>query len=242
MNLPLAAFQPFGTLHAGVVLASLGVIIFLCAQGARAAPHPERSPTHKIWTIFTLFVQVFNIAFYATPPRLELATSLPLHVCDLAGLFACLSLVTRARFWRMILFFWGLGLSTQAFITPVITDGPQSVRFWLFFVSHLTIVGTAAYDLASDRFRPKWKDVLIAIAFTTAYGILIVPFNLALDANYGYAGNTRPDQPTLIDKLGAWPQRLGLMWLIVSSWLLVIALPWVLRPRSARPAPSRRAD
>src|SRR5205085_885108 len=44
--------------------------------------------------------------------------SLPLQLCDLAWITAVYALWTRRRWAHALLYYWGLTLSSQAFITP----------------------------------------------------------------------------------------------------------------------------
>ncbi len=101
-------------------------------------------------------------------PQYTFAQSLPLQVCDLAGLVGPMALLTRKQWLRAILYFWGLGLSIQGFIQPVLKDkGLGDVEFWLFWANHTMIVGTAVYDLVALGFRPKTRDFLIAVGRLT---------------------------------------------------------------------------
>lgn len=184
------------------------------------------------WLAFVTMVQIVNLVFWSTPPRLNLAESLPLHICDLAGIIAAIGLLTEARWARLLMFYWGIGLSTQAFITPVIADAPDTMRFQLFFLSHLTIVATSLYDIFVRGFRPTWRDCAWGILLTLAYGGLVIPLNMLFHWNYGYTAQTSPDNPTMIDKLGTWPLRLLWMAIIIFSlFIIMTAIARVFLPR-----------
>lgn len=156
------------------------------------------------------------------PSRFRLDNSLPLHLCDVAGLLAPVALLTLWRPLRAVLFFWAIGLSTQAFFTPVLREGCARTDFWLFWIGHIQIVGSAFYDVFALRYRPKFRDFAIGLAANILYFALVLPVDLALSVNYGYVGNTKPDQPTIIDKLGPWPLRLVWIFLIVHGVMLAL--------------------
>ncbi len=154
----------------------------------------------------------------------QLAQSLPLHVCDLAALIAAVALISGSRFWTIILYYWGIGLSTQAFITPVVRAGPVYTEFWLFFESHTIIVGSAIYCVAVRGYRPTLRELLLAFGFTVGYAAVIVPLNLWQVWNYGYIGRATPQSPTIIDRLGPWPLRLlPLSGLVLLTFVLAWA-------------------
>ncbi len=231
-------FVPFTLTHAatsgGYAVLMAGLVgLGLLWRGKAAQRGLERG-----WFVFVLLVQMFNIAFWSTPPRLELASSLPLHICDLAGIFAIFATRTwvragsggsqqpnaRDRILATIMFFWGLGLSTQAFVTPVITQGPETVRFHIFFLSHFTIVATPLYDFVVRGYRPTMRDFGVIVLVTAIFGAVMIPLNAATGWNYGYAGETKPENPTVIDKLGPYPLRLLWMAGIVTTVYLVLTV------------------
>jgi hypothetical integral membrane protein (TIGR02206 family) len=153
---------------------------------------------------------------------------LPLQVCDLAGLIAGLALLSGVKWLNTTLYFWAFALSTQAFITPIVREGPALARFWQFFESHTIIVGAAVYIVAVRGYRPLFKDYLFGIGITVLYAAIILPLNRLTGWNYGYIGPSKPDAPTLIDALGPWPWRLLPLTGLVVGAMLIVWLPWVL--------------
>jgi hypothetical integral membrane protein (TIGR02206 family) len=167
--------------------------------------------------------------------------SLPLQLCDLAALVAAGAMITDWRPLRALLYFWGIGLSTQAFISPIIQAGPNSLRFWMFFVSHTMIVGSAIYDLIVRGYRPRGRDALLAMGVTAAYSLSMFLLDIYLSRavgvqiNYGFVGNTTPDNPTIMNKLGPWPLRVLILALIVIAGFTMLWAVWPLSRRLTRP-------
>lgn len=233
------AIEAFGTAHL-VALALCGVMLGATLIGARAAA--TRVLTYRAWTGFVLLMQVANIVYFALPQNAAWSRSLPLHVCDLGGLIASAALVwgvdaggrERVRWPRTMVYYWGLGLTTQAFITPTVESGMETARFWLFWLTHLAIVGTAAYEVIVRGYRPTWRDFGVACVLTAAYGVAVIPLNIATGWNYGYAGNVEAAKGTLLDVLGPWPWRLAWMYLLGVGIFAVLTLVW--GKRALRPA------
>lgn len=183
-----------------------------------------------------MWVQTFGLL----PWRYEPAKALPMHVCDLAGILAPLTLWLNLRPLRAILYYWGIGLSSQGFFTPDLTLGPDDWSFWVFWAGHFTIVGAAIYDIAARGFRPGWRDLLWGAGAAAAYVAIILPIDLWFGFNYGYVGRSTPDQPSVLDVLGPWPQRVFLLCGLVAFGMTMMTLPWVLiRNRRERPIPAR---
>lgn len=169
-----------------------------------------------------LFMQTW-FAIYAWDP----VDAAPLHICDLGGVIAMFALAHRGRWWRAVLFFWGVGLTTQAFVTPVLTaeQGPHTMVFWLFWVSHAWVVGGAVYDFVVLGFRPTLGDLGRAIAVTAGWLAVVFTVNIIPDDgyNYGYVGPA-DDQPGVVALLGPWPLRVVFMAGIVLVGFTVIYL------------------
>ncbi|MDX2146420.1 MAG: TIGR02206 family membrane protein [Planctomycetota bacterium] len=224
-----SAFHSFTLFHLITVGACAIITGVLIALGLRwrGTPRERKLRLGVVWSTFLW--QSWAVVYYLTPPNLKPEESLPLHVCDVAAWIAPLALLLQKRWLRIVLYYWGIGLSTQAFVTPVVQDGYGAWKFWLFWVGHTQIVGSACYDILVLRFRPSWRDFWIGVLITLLYTIgLMLPFNTITGFNYAYVGNTRPDRPTIIDKLGPWPLRVVWMSAIVFVLFLLITLVWPL--------------
>lgn len=233
-----SGFEPFGVTHAVVAAAYLFATLGLLFAGRRAIAAGCLRTVTLVWLAFVACVQVFNIVFWLAPSNLEWDSSLPLHICDLAGIAAVVALASERRLARIIVFYWGLGLSTQGFVTPVITEGPGTARFHIFFLSHFTVVATPIFDVACRGLRPSWRDFRTITLVTVAYTAVMLPFDVLTGWNYGYLNATRPTNPTLIDRLGPWPLRLLWMFLLVEAVYAAMTAAASLLPAPRRPVNS----
>jgi hypothetical integral membrane protein (TIGR02206 family) len=230
MNLP-ETFQPFTPLHALSVAACGLAIAGVVAVGTRLLHVEKEKHVRAAWVAFVVVVQAMNVAFYLLPGHYDPAISLPLQVCDLAGWVAALALTFRTRWLRTALYYFGIGLCTQAFFTPTVTDGPALPRFWLFWITHTQIAGSALYDFIVLGYRPTWRDYLVNSGLLLAYGAIVIPLDIATGWNYGYVGPTQPERPTVIQSLGPWPLRLVWIWMIAQTAFAVLTvigrvIPW----------------
>lgn len=237
----LQSFRPFGWMH----LAASGSCFLLMAMGVwlgrrwRAREETVNRERRVRFALAWLMLayQAGQQAWYFTPRNFDWAVSLPLHVCDLAAWSAPIMLMTRVRWLRAMMYFWGIGLSTQAFFTPILRVGPAHPEFWFFWVGHLVIVGSAVYDCAALGFRPRARDFVTALTLTLIYIGVAMGVNAVLSdhfANYAFVANTKPTNPTLIDRLGDWPMRVVWLCLIgtigfAGLWLVWPASAWLAR-------------
>jgi hypothetical integral membrane protein (TIGR02206 family) len=168
------------------------------------------------------WVQTFGLL----PWRYEAAKALPLQVCDLMGFLAPAALVTNWRALRALLYFWGIGLSSQGFFQPDLREGPADPSFWAFWLGHVSVVGLAAYDVFARGYRPTWRDYGVACAAAAAYLAVILPVDLLFGFNYGYVGRGQPGQPSVVDFLGPWPGRVAIIAALAAAVMALLVLPW----------------
>lgn len=204
----ITEFRAFSALHLVTVVVLAVAMAGSCGLGRRWRGTRSEWRLRLGWSVFTLVWNAAALVFYLVPANFDPRESWPLHVCDVAAWVAPAALLTQRRWLRTLLYFFGIGLSSQAFVTPVVEEGVGSLRYWLFWIGHTQIVGSALYDVAVLGYRPRWRDLLIAAGSLVAYALLVTPINLAWGLNYGYIGDGRPERPTLIDRLGPWPLRL----------------------------------
>jgi hypothetical integral membrane protein (TIGR02206 family) len=207
------------TAFGGITSALIVIRRRLPVKNARALDRALAAVAICTWTAYTICD--------AMPPRWNPAWSIPLHICDFAGLIAPIALWTGSRWSRTILHYWGLGLCTQALITPTLGGEPMDTAFWLFWAMHAAIVGPAVYDLLARGYRPHWWPDWLLIAFTTiGYLFLVLPIDLLFGLNYGYVGPSKPGQATFLDVLGPWPHRLWAIIMGVAVVYFMMTWPW----------------
>ena len=222
----LETFRPFSWMHAASLAGLLGVTLVAVSLRRRRAAGAPATGGEIVFAAIVLVLWLGVTVGRLLPPHFDSRYSLPLQLCNLTSLAVPLVLFTSWRPLRAILYFWGLGLSSQGILTPDLKDGPARPGFWVFWIFHGMIIGTAIYDLAARRFRPAWKDFRYAYLGLWIYFAVVLAADLAFGWNYGYVGKSRPDQPSIIDVLGGWPQRLVPIVLLVSVAMLLLLVPW----------------
>lgn len=221
----MGSFEPFSALHAGILLLFAGATALLIFAGRRLAPI-ARSRLDRNLGLVMIAVWVVSNGWWLLPPRFDAARALPLHVCDITSLLAGIVLLHPRRSLRGLLYFWGIGMSLQAIVTPEIAFEPDTVWFWIFWISHAGIIAIAIYDIVARGYRPMWADFRLSVLAGLVYLAVVLAINVALGFNYGYVGNARPSEASIIDFLGPWPQRVVLMAALVIGFMALLMAPW----------------
>lgn len=228
---PSYEFHAFSLAHAGVVAFFAIVTAMLCAAGVRrrGTPQLRRAERAAGWSLLTVWA--IATVYWLLPANFDLMVSLPIHMCDMTGLCAPLVLLTERRIFRTLLYFWGIGLSIHGVATPILERGWFHITFALYWLVHAAIIGTAVYDLVVHRYRPTFRDVLVAVGLCAVWLGVVLAVNLPLQVNYGYVGNIEPEHPTVIQGLGPWPLRVYKMIVAVLALFLAMWLPWAVARR-----------
>lgn len=220
------AFRPFSLTHAAALVTIAAATWALVAYGRRHRSESAPGALEKQLAIVNLVLWTLAHGWWNLPPRFDPAITLPLQMSHLASVVASLVLLTRWRWTRTLLYFWGIGLTTQALLTPALADPPSSIWFWAFWLQHGFIMAVVVYDLVVYRYRPTWRDYGVACAASGAYLAVVLPLDVALGANYGFLGSSIPGTPSIVDLLGPWPERLAIIVALVAAVMALLMLPW----------------
>lgn len=151
---------------------------------------------------------------------------LPLQICDLAIFASAYCLFRHHQLIWELAYFWGLGATLQALITPDLHVSFPQYYFFKFFITHGCIVIAVIYLAAGLRRPILFSSALRVWVITNVYALFVIVFNALTGANYLYLMR-KPAQPSLLDYLGPWPvYLLGLEALLVLS-LGFYYLPYV---------------
>ena len=223
--MPSDNFHPFSGEHYVTLAVGFSVIAGLIVFAKRS----EKSERAVTAIIAFLCLVSYPFALYAWRDQpLALDNVLPFHLCDLAAIVAGFALFTRKPILLTLTYFWGIAATTQALLTPAITIGPPELPFVHFFVQHFAIVAAAIYIPLVLKWRPEmpwWKSPLKVFGISVAYQGTALLINMVPKTNFAFASRP-PDNPSLIDHLGAWPIYLFAMQGIALALYLLIALPF----------------
>ena len=232
-------FEPFGTPHlvtlAMIVGISLGLPLWARAQGAR------RARALAAWMALALVVYRTGympvVAWtYGDPWR----TLLPLHICGILFYICAFALWKRDQSAYEIAYFWGMGGTLQALLTPEMNNAFPHPTYLSHFGGHGALVVAICYATLALGMRPVPASILRALGATLIYAALLLPVNLLLGTNYMYL-LAKPASASLLDFLGPWPwyipAAIGVALVFYAIWYLPF---WIL-DLSRRRAPASRA-
>lgn len=178
-------FELFSPPHLVAMFVTV-VAPFALAAAARRFPRVDAITRGTIATILALnFVGYGVRACFAD--ALTWQQVLPFQLCDwtmIAVIIACVN-GGRPR-WLEVIYFWGIGGSLQAVLTPNLQFAFPDYRFLTFFIDHCGIVIGTAYLMRTRKFRPTLGSVWRTWLWSIAYLLVTLVVDQITDVNYGF--------------------------------------------------------
>ncbi|MES2737098.1 MAG: TIGR02206 family membrane protein [Verrucomicrobiota bacterium] len=221
--MPTSAFHAFGPSHLAVLGICLGLLLLL--TGLRrlkpeVAVWAERALALVLLTHWPLVA--LNHWLQGTS---EWGNSLPLHLCDVAGISGGIALLTRNRLAAEIVYFFGLAGTLQGLITPNLDQDYPAFRFYAFFVLHGGVVVAALHVVTSLGCPPREGSVPRMVGLTLLYALVVGLVNAVTKANFAFLCE-KPAQASLMNVLGPWPWYIGSLVLLCAVFYSVLYAPF----------------
>ena len=225
------SFETFATPHVAAMV--------LTAAAAGALPLWARKVdsaklTRRICLAIALGLLGNEFIFYghalATQPLKEFArASLPIHICGAAVFLTAWTLWKRSQYVYEIAYFWGLAGTLQAVLTPNLTEGFPTYRFFQFFLAHGGIVVGVVFATWGLKMRPARGAVLRVFVITNLYTALVAGANWALGANYMFlCAPPLGESPFFFLP---WPWYILFLEFVALGLALLLCLPFALGDR-----------
>ena len=200
-----------------IPLALLVVAAVLLCVAARRAPGRWVDAVAAIMAlslaIAELSWQPYVLANHTWSP----AASLPVQLCDVAGFVAAAALLWRQLLLVEVAYFWGLGGTLQAVLTPDLKDRFPSFPYLQFYVTHDLVILAALFLVFGLALTPRRGAVRRIFLLTVAFAVLVGLIDVATGGNYMYLRQA-PVSGSLLDLMGPWP------WYIATGAVLTLAV------------------
>jgi len=197
---PAPVFQPYGLAHLTVIVLTLALPFLLALIIRRTKLRfLERSIAFAISALLLInYVAYLIVARHFGVNAWQ--KTLPLQLCDWAMIVIVVALWSGRRRWLEVAYFWGIGGTLQALITPNLRFGFPDLRFISFFVAHSGIIIGIIFLMLIYGFRPRPMGIFRTIAWTEFYFVIAFTIDLLTDENYGFLLH-KPEASSLLSFL-----------------------------------------
>jgi hypothetical integral membrane protein (TIGR02206 family) len=208
---PAPVFQVLGPAHLFIILLTVLVPVGL-GVAVRRTQSRTSDRAVAICLSLVLAANYLGYASYLWSHHVLLwQQALPFQLCDWAMVTVIIALLTERRAWIEVSYFWGIGGTFQAILTPNLQVAFPDIRFISFFVGHCGIVVGVIYLLIARRFRPTLGSVWRTLAWSELYLFATLLVDRATNVNYGFLLH-KPAAHSILDYLSN------------TSWVYVLEL------------------
>src|SRR5213076_1890653 len=162
-------FHPYGVAHLLVIFLTIALPFSLAAL----VRWTKSSAIERIIVGALSLTLVINYFVYLSLVRQFGAVSweqlLPLQLCDWAMVVIIIAMWTRRPRWFEVAYFWGIGGTVQAVLTPNLAFGFPDFRFFSFFVSHCGIIIGIIFLMLVHHLRPHPFSIVRVFAWTAFF-------------------------------------------------------------------------
>ena len=221
-------FERFGLAHLLVIVLTVALPFVMAAFVRKSRwPRSERIIGRLIAVL--LGVNYLGYALYLrTTQNLTWQNQLPFQLCDWAMIAIIVALLTGRERWLEVSYFWGIGGTAQAIVTPDLQFPFPDIRFLSFFIGHSGIVIGIVFLMVMRGYRPHFRSIWRTFAWSEVYFVVTLVVDLITGVNYGYLLH-KPQTASLLSFCSDnWPVYLLQMHLLALAFFCALYLPFAL--------------
>lgn len=228
MEAAAPVFERFGLSHLVVILLTIALPFVMAAFVRKSRwPRSDRVIGKVIAILLGLNYLGYALYLRSTQER-AWQTELPFQLCDWAMVAIVVALLTGRERWLEVAYFWGLGGTLQAIITPDLRHAFPDVRFFSFFIGHSGIVVGILFLMIVRGYRPHFNSIWRTFAWSEVYFVVTIIVDLITGENYGYLLH-KPQEASLLDILSDnWPVYLLQMHLLALAFFFALYVPFAI--------------
>jgi len=111
---------------------------------------------------------------------------LPLQLCDWGMVVVIIAMWTGRQRWFEVAYFWGIGGTVQAVLTPNLHFGFPDFRFFSFFISHCGIIVGVVFLMLTRHYRPQPMSIVRVFLWSEFYFVVTMIADELTGYNYGF--------------------------------------------------------
>lgn len=225
-----ASFVRFGLTHLGVIALTLITPLILSAIARCDESGVTARVVSWLFSAFLISSKIFALAILYRDGELTIESVLPMYLCDWAAIVAVITLMYPNQWTYELCYFWSLGGTLQALLTPDLIYEFPHPRFISFFALHSGVIASLLYMTLGMEMRPVPMSILRVLGWSALYLGLALAANFAFGTNFGYL-RAKPTQPSLLDYMAPWPYYILELVGIAIAFTLVLYAPYFVMDR-----------
>jgi hypothetical integral membrane protein (TIGR02206 family) len=179
-------FQAYGLPHLVVIFLTITLPFALGAIVRRTkSPRVERVIIALISAVLVLNYVAYLI-FVRSHGVVNWQQMLPMQMCDWGMVVVIVAMLTGNQRWFEVAYFWGIGGTLQAVLTPNLRFGFPDWRFISFFTSHSGIIVGVVFLMLTRRYRTYPMSIVRVWLWSEFYFVVTLIVDELTGFNYGF--------------------------------------------------------
>jgi hypothetical integral membrane protein (TIGR02206 family) len=219
-------FQPYGLPHLTVILVTIVLPFALAALVRRTKSRRIERLIIGVLTTVLILNYLAYLIFIRAQGTVDWRQVLPMQMCDWGIVVVIIAMWTGRQRWFEVAYFWGIGGTLQAVLTPNLRYGFPDWRFISFFTSHCGIIVGVVFLMLTRHYRPYPMSLVRVWLWSEFYFLVTVVIDLFTGVNYGFLLH-KPEAFSILSFLSdSWPLYLLQMHGVALLFFLVLYEPF----------------
>ncbi len=183
---PERVFQPYGWPHLTVIFLTVALPFVLAALVRRTKSARIERAIVALLSAVLVANYIAYLIFVRSHGIVTWQQMLPLQLCDWGMVVVIVALWTGNQRWFDVAYFWGIGGTLQALLTPNLRFGFPDLRFFSFFTSHSGIIIGVVFLMLTHKYRPYPMSMLRTFLWSELYFVVTLIADELTGFNYGF--------------------------------------------------------
>ena len=179
-------FQPYGLPHLTVIFVTIVLPFALAAVVRRTRSQRLEKIITGVLSAVLILNYVIYLMFISSRGVVAWQQLLPMQLCDWGMIVVIVAMCTGNQRWFEVAYFWGIGGTLQAVLTPNLRFGFPDWRFISFFTSHSGIIVGVVFLMLTRRYRPYPMSFVRVWLWTEFYFVVTLIVDELTGVNYGF--------------------------------------------------------
>jgi hypothetical integral membrane protein (TIGR02206 family) len=179
-------FQPYGLPHLTVIFLTIVLPFVLAAIVRRTKSSSVENMIIGVVSAVLVLNYVVYLIFVRSRGTVTWQEMLPMQLCDWAMVVVLVAMWTGNQRWFEVAYFWGIGGTLQAVLTPNLPFGFPDWRFISFFTSHSCIIIGVVFLMLTRRYRPYPMSIVRVFLWSEFYFVVTLAVDELTGVNYGF--------------------------------------------------------
>jgi hypothetical integral membrane protein (TIGR02206 family) len=183
---PKPPFQPYGLPHLTVIFLAIVLPFALAAVVRRTKSRRIERTIVGLLSGVLILNYVAYLVFVRSQGIVNWQQMLPLQLCDWGMVVVIVAMWTGNQRWFEVAYFWGIGGTLQAVLTPNLSFGFPDWRFISFFISHSGIIVGVVFLMLTRHYRPYPMSIVRTFIWSELYFVVTMIADELTGFNYGF--------------------------------------------------------